>query len=118
MNFTEIDQNPYAAPQASLTLPPRARAVFTDRYGFPWALVRQGLRNGAVAGLIASLAMLFVYLLPREHEPREAAARLLLICGVFTLGTSSLGLFWGLNHAIIRWVIQLWPTRHDDAIEA
>lgn len=112
------DQNPYAAPQAPLIVMTRARPVENDRAGFPWSLVRQGLRNGAMAGLIASLAMMFVYLLRFSGGSVGEFSNLLATCGCFTCVTSLLGLFWGFNHAIIVWILKRrFAVCNDDLLE-
>jgi hypothetical protein len=108
------DQNPYAAPQAVLRQVARAWPAVENRRKFPWALVRQGLRNGAVAGVLASLAMLFVFVLRTDHETPNDFFRLLAICGWFMLATSACGLFWGFNHAIIVWILRHGSIASDD----
>jgi hypothetical protein len=110
------DLNPYAAPQATLTWVPTAELVASDAPGLPWRLVRQGLRNGTLAGLMASLAMLFVFVLRSDTETKGGLAELLTICAVFTLVTSGMGLFWGLNHAVIVWCLEPWQPGEDNPI--
>lgn len=102
------DDNPYAAPQATLTVLTRALPLARDRVWFPWALVGQGLRNGVVAGLLASLVMLSVYLVRIQADSSGAFSNLLATCGTFILVTSLLGLFWGFNHALIVWCLRRW----------
>lgn len=116
MKFIKINDNPYAAPQAALTLETVALPVDVDSPGFPWVLIRQGLRNGTMAGLVASAVMLFVYMLRFQSGSPGKFSNLLATCGSFTVVTSSLGLFWGFNHAIIVWILRRWSwTANDDA---
>jgi len=112
MSVTESACNPYAAPQAPLTVLPRARFNTNDSRRFSWQLVLQSLRTGASAGLLASLAMLFVFALRMGVEARGELPHLLMICGWFVAAASTLGLFWGLNHAAIVWCLMRWPPKN------
>jgi hypothetical protein len=104
------ETNPYAAPQTiNITMPPTQLAG-SEQHKFPSSLVWQSLLKGAITGPIASLAMMFVFVLKIGEEKRGALPHLLTICGWFVAATSTLGVFWGLNHAVIVWCLQRWPT--------
>ena len=100
--------NPYAAPQTIHVAVPRAQYAENEQRQFPSSLVWQALRKGANAGLIASLAMVSVFAWRMGEGSRGELARLLVICGWFIAATSALGLFWGLNHAVIVWCLRRW----------
>jgi hypothetical protein len=102
------DDNPYAAPQTVLTVLTRPLPSDNNPARFPWALVQQSLRNGVVAGLVASLVMMSVYLVRIQSDSSGAFSNLLATCGSFILVTSLLGLFWGFNHALIVWCLRHW----------
>jgi hypothetical protein len=102
------ETNPYIAPQITYDDLPQAQFVCLPTNRFPMPLVWQGLRQGANAGLIASLVMLSVFVFRTAAGAKGELSDLLMICAWYMAATSALGLFWGVNHGVIVWCLMRW----------